>query len=141
MRFRSALVVVMLATFGSAAFAECAVAPPEALDALEAKLAQTRAALAATPEPDRDKPGYRLLQERALVELEQVQCKREAAAPTEAVRRGPGVATTFAAIPVLFVTDRAAVEPPPDAGGFFGTQRRASGVVYGRVTVRTPAEN
>ncbi|MDO9073809.1 MAG: alpha/beta hydrolase [Rubrivivax sp.] len=141
MRIRFALVVVALASFGAAAFAECGAVSPEALDTLEAKLAQTQSAMAATPEADRDKPGYRVLQERALLELEQVQCKREATAPTEAVKRGPGVATTFATIPVLFVTDRAPVEPPPDAAGFFGAQRRTTGVAYGRVMVRMPAEN
>src|SRR5690242_12614133 len=106
MQIRSVPVFMTLVSCGIA-FAECGAVPPEALEMLEARLTQTQGVLAATPELDRDKPADRAVQERGLVELEQVQCKREAAAPVEAVKRGPGVATTFAAIPVLFVTDRA----------------------------------
>lgn len=121
--------------------AECGGPTTTTASQLEAELQTIQRQLAATPEAGRDKPEYRQLQERGLTLLEQLQCKREADAPAEEVKRGPGVATAFATVPVLFITDRAKTPTNPDAGRFFSAERQISGVTFGRVEVRMPAEN
>src|SRR5439155_25704444 len=140
MLVRVLAVVVTLGWTGTLS-AECADVPAESAATLEAKLERTQAELTSTPTAQRGSATYRLMQERALLELERLQCKREASAPQEAVTRGPGVETQFATIPVLLITDRARVVPPPNGGAFFGSDRALRGLTFGRVAVRMPAEN
>lgn len=125
----------------SIAQAECAGSTVSIATELEAQLQEIKKQLAATPEGDRDKLSYRHLQERGLTLLEELQCSREAEAPTEAARRGLDVATAFATVPVLLITDRAKTQSTSDADRFFGPERQAVGITFGRVDVRMPAEN
>lgn len=134
------LLGILLCLSCSFSRADCEGLPAATAAELDAQLQDVQRQLAATPQADRGKPEYRQLQDRGLTLLEQVQCKREAEAPTEAVKRGPGVATAFATVPVLFITDRAAFQTK-DAGKYFGVDRQSSGVSSGRVEVRLPAEH
>lgn len=133
------LLVVVALVFCDDVLAECESVSAEPVDILESKLAATERQLDQTPESERDKTEYRALQEHALRELEALQCKAESQAPAETVKRGFNVATAFVSVPVLFITDRSQVDPP--AGSFYGGERKVSGVTYGRVVVRMPAEN
>jgi esterase/lipase superfamily enzyme len=120
--------------------ADCEGVPALSASEIETQLQDVQRQLAAVPEANRDKPEYRSLQERGLTLLEQLQCKREADAPREAVKRGPGVSTAFATIPILFITDRATLQTT-DAAMYFGASRQAAGVTFGQVEVRMPAES
>src|SRR5262249_2339256 len=66
------------------------------LDALEAQIKEI-------PLSARSDPKLRLLQERALVELEKLQCAREKQSPPEELKRGPDIETTFVQVPLLFI--------------------------------------
>jgi esterase/lipase superfamily enzyme len=57
------------------------------------------------------------------------------------VVRGPAVETPFALVPVLYITDRQPLAAPQGKHQYFGGERIASGVSYGRVLVRMPAED
>ena len=140
MRARKLFLGLLLCLSGAVAQADCEVLSPLGAAELEAQFQDVQRQLAAIPEANRDKAEYRLLQERGLTVLEQLQCKREADAPKEAVKRGPGVSTAFASIPVLVITDRA-TQQTTDAGKYFGANRQASGLTFGQVEVRLPAEN
>lgn len=135
---RRLLLVVALAICNDVR-AECESIPGESVETLESQLAQTERQLDQTPESQRHKSEYRALQERALGQLEALQCKAESQAPAETVKRGFNVATAFASVPILFITDRKQVDSPADS--FFGGDRKVNGVTYGRVIVRMPAEN
>jgi esterase/lipase superfamily enzyme len=138
--FKSRIIALLVGVVVSQfAVAECGPAVSASLTTLESRLAQTQQKLAETPEADREREAYRTLQERALQELEAVQCQREAEAPAEVVKRGPGLDTAFVSVPVLFITDRKRTDSP--AGAFFGGDRKESGVTYGRIVVRMPAES
>lgn len=120
--------------------AQCPPSPlPDA--ELESHFDTTLSQLAAIDGSKRSSQEYRNLQERALHELEGVQCAREATEPGEAVTRGPSVETPFAAVPVLFLTDRARLSVPEGRHQYYGAKRLPSGVEYGRAVVRMPAEN
>jgi esterase/lipase superfamily enzyme len=121
------------------ASAGCETRSAAELQGAEAKFAHTAAELEMVPPADRQSLSYRALQERALVELEGVQCLRETQALGEAVTRGPGIATPFVRVPVLFVTDRQRLSSPEGGHRYFGGQR-ASDPWFGRAEVRMPAE-
>ena len=141
MRIKNILLSLCLWLACSLAHAECAGSTVSTATELEAQLQEIKGRLAATPKGDRDKASYRQLQERGLTLLEELQCSREAEAPTEAVTLGLDVATAFATVPVLLITDRAKTQSTSDADRFFGPERQAVGVTFGRVEVRMAAEN
>ncbi|MBW8879599.1 MAG: alpha/beta hydrolase, partial [Acidobacteria bacterium] len=136
---RVVIAASILIVLSANAVAQCKSQPAQLAD-LESHLNGTLAQLAKIVPEQRPKE-YRELQEQALRELEQVQCAREEAAPAEAVRRGPALKTPFALVPVLFVTDRQPLSAPHDGHKYFGWERVASGVTYGRVVARMPAED
>jgi esterase/lipase superfamily enzyme len=140
MQVRIAFLTAVLMCLGANAVAQCP-SPLQPLPELETRLNETLGQLAAFDQSKRSSGKYRELQERALQELEQVQCAREEAGPEEAVTRGPSVDTPFALVPVLFLTDRAPLKTARGRHQYYSGDRRASGVEYGRAVVRMPAED
>lgn len=140
MRVRTAVLMAVLMCFVGEAVAQCP-SPLPPLSKLEARLNETLSQLETVEESKRSSGEYRELQERALQELELVQCAREETGPDEAVTRGPSLDTPFALVPVLFLTDRARISSTQGRHQYYGSNRLAGGVEYGRAVVRMPAED
>jgi esterase/lipase superfamily enzyme len=107
---------------------------------LQSRLNATLGQLNASPPGSRD-ASHRGLQEKALRQLEELQCAKELSAPPEEVTRSPAVGTPLAAVPILFITDRASIPAPIGRHQYFSGERRVEGVSFGEETVRLPAEN
>jgi esterase/lipase superfamily enzyme len=134
-------VVAMISISVVDTWAGCDSVSAAALADIESRFAQTSAELAMVSPAERGSQSYRALQERALGELEALQCLQEAQALGEAVPRGLSVTTPFVRVPVLFVTDRQRLETPEGDHRYFSGQRgKENSTSFGRVDVRLPAE-
>ncbi|MGH9553085.1 MAG: alpha/beta hydrolase, partial [Terriglobales bacterium] len=131
--------------FVGSAHATCDSSASEPVETARARFERTQAALDVTPADQRETPRFRALQERALGELERLQCAIEGNAPPESVTRAPAGPTPYASIPILFITDRTQTKSSAGVISFNGDlQSKApgtDGVSYGKTTIRLPAEN
>jgi esterase/lipase superfamily enzyme len=134
------VLVLVFACFSDEARAVCDPLPPESEEVLTVRFDSLESQIRAIPDKERGSPHYRQLQEAALLELEQLQCVREAQSPAEDVKRGPNIETPFVEIPVLFATDRQSITSAEGRHTYFGGGRASSGVTLGKILVTMPAE-
>jgi esterase/lipase superfamily enzyme len=134
------MVAALLTTTAVDSFGQCFQQQSDPF-ALQSRLEATQARLDDATAAERATPAFRALQEQALMELEALQCAEADAAPPEAVKRGPGLDTPFAVVPVLSITDRKRIVGIDGRHQFFGPERSESGVAYDRLVVRLPGEH
>lgn len=135
-----ALLALCLVAVRGDADAQCLASQDVDIISLRGRLDGALDQLEKTGNAERATPEYRRLQEQALIDLEQLQCAEELSAPSEAVKRGPGVQTPFATVPVVSITDRSTIVATAGRHEYFGPDRSQSGVSYDRLLVRMPAE-
>jgi len=126
----------MVGTLG----AQCPSQPSGSVADLQGQFDATLGQLSSTP-PSSGEASHRALQEKALRQLEDLQCAKEISAPPEEVTRSPAAGTPLASVPILFITDRASIPVPIGRHHYFGGDRREEGVAFGEESVRLPAEN
>jgi esterase/lipase superfamily enzyme len=132
-------VATLAFAFGQAQ-ARCDVTAAEPLEIVKARYQLLEAQIEALPDSERNSGQHRDLQERALEELEKLQCAQEERAPAEEVKRGPSTETAFVRVPLLFITDRKHISEPENGHRYFSASLAPSGVTFGSISVTLPAE-
>ena len=92
-------------------YAQCPSQPSGSVADLQGRFDATLGQLSSTS-PSSGEASHKALQEKALRQLEDLQCAKEISAPPEEVTRSPAAGTPLASVPILFITDRASIPAP-----------------------------